>query len=113
MSLPFGVYRQVPLPEVPSSYLAWALEVPKLSSGLRAALSAELQSRGLTPPPAPPTPAPPRCQRCPGAGYVLSRAVDAIGRPHVRATCQRCGRHLAFVRRDAPDAAAALKRGTA
>jgi uncharacterized protein (DUF3820 family) len=53
-SLPFGKYKGQPLAAVPSGYLHWVLETCKLSSGLRAAIAAELETRGI---------APPRCRR--------------------------------------------------
>ena len=33
----FGKYREVPLPDVPTSYLRWALANVRLSSGIRQA----------------------------------------------------------------------------
>src|SRR5688500_1934284 len=42
VALPFGKYRDVPLGQVPLSYLQWAAGNLKLSSGLRAAVGDEL-----------------------------------------------------------------------
>jgi hypothetical protein len=95
-TLPFGRHRGTPLPEVPAGYLRWLLAEAKLSSGLRTALAAELQARGVEVPPAPPRKEP-RCDRHPAAGFLCSWLVDAIGRRHVRATCATCGRRLGFV----------------
>jgi hypothetical protein len=54
VGLPFGRHKNQPLSEVPESYLRWCIETCKLSSGLRSAVAAELTSRGIEVPPAPP-----------------------------------------------------------
>ena len=38
----FGKYRSLPLLQVPSDYLAWALRTVKLSGGMRQAVAGEL-----------------------------------------------------------------------
>jgi hypothetical protein len=49
MTLYFGRHRGQALDAVPSSYLTWVLETKiKLSSGLKSAVLAELQSRGIS-----------------------------------------------------------------
>jgi hypothetical protein len=95
--LPFGEHKGVPLPDVPASYLQWALRECKLSSGLRAALAAELTRRGIEPPPQPPPPPAPTCQRCPGAGTLARWQEDRNGARRIRAECSRCRRWLGFL----------------
>jgi hypothetical protein len=45
--LPFGRHRGEPLSSVPTDYLAWLARTVPLSSGLRGAVAAELQRRGV------------------------------------------------------------------
>jgi hypothetical protein len=91
-SLPFGRHKGTPLPDTPTDYLRWLLRTCKLSTGLRAAVAAELQARGIeTPPPAPPRPLG-TCHAHPQAGVVCRWFEDAIGRRRISAHCRRCGR---------------------
>src|SRR5262249_42066256 len=96
-TLPFGRHRGVPLPDVPSSYLSWALRECKLSGRLRGALVAELQRRGVTPPPPPPPRTLPSCRRCPGVAPLLHWLQDSLGRRRIKASCGRCHRSLGFM----------------
>jgi hypothetical protein len=50
LTMPFGRHKGTPLADVPESYLGWPLPGCKLSSGLRAAVAAELERRGVRPP---------------------------------------------------------------
>jgi uncharacterized protein (DUF3820 family) len=100
--LPFGKYKHRPLTEVPDGYLLWALAECKLSSGLRAALAGELESRGLAPPAAPPPRPVPGCPRCPGAGFRCEWFQDSISRWHIKLSCACCGRSLGFAPRVPP-----------
>lgn len=94
-TLPFGAHKGRPLPDVPADYLRWALAECKLSSGLYAAVAAELARRGLPVPPPPPPKPPPACACCGPAGKVRYRwSADRLGRPHIRAECRRCRRFL-------------------
>jgi hypothetical protein len=97
VTLPFGKHRNCPLSEVPSHYLTWLASTCRLSSGLKAAVHAELRERGE------PVPAGPHrehtvpvCRRCPGAGFRCCWRIDAMGRRTIRASCQCCDRHLSF-----------------
>jgi hypothetical protein len=96
-TLPFGRYRGVALGNVPSEYLRWALANLKLSSGLRAALAAELTSRGVTPPPPPPPRPLPACPRCPAGTALAHWQDDTLGRRRIKVSCWRCGRGLGFL----------------
>jgi hypothetical protein len=50
-TLPFGRHGGLTLDEVPTDCLIWFLgNVEKISSGLRAAITAELKLRGVVPP---------------------------------------------------------------
>jgi hypothetical protein len=94
-TLPFGRHKGQPLPSVPMDYLRWLAENAKLSSGLRTAVVAELQSRGVqakeqTPPP------PPRCWRCKDRTEVsYSWHEDSLGRRRIKRVCA-CGSSLGF-----------------
>jgi hypothetical protein len=92
----FGKHKDKPLSEVPSDYLDWALRTCKLSTGTRAAVIAELQSRGVTTPAAPPPPRAVRpCPTCgPGAPVLFAWREDSLGRKRVCADCGRCGRWI-------------------
>lgn len=98
--LPFGRHKGRPPAEVPTSYLNWLIRTVKLSSGLRAAVAAELQSRGSSVPPAP-APAPPRdCRTCPGAEILCLWGEARNGRRFIWGECSRCRRsvgHLPLV----------------
>lgn len=93
VAFPFGKYKSVPLPNVPTSYLRWAAENLKLSAGLRHAVEVELGKRGVIVPPAPPRP-PKRCPQCPGAPVLLYWYVVKGGRRTIRADCSRCNQWL-------------------
>jgi hypothetical protein len=61
--LPFGQHKDVPLDDIPRSYLSGLMRQAKLAGGLRAAVADERCRRGIEPPPAP-APLPlPRCWR--------------------------------------------------
>jgi hypothetical protein len=94
-ALPFGRHRGQPLSAVPSSYLAWLLREVKLSSGLRAAVAAELAGRGIGVPPPPPF-VPAACRRCGPAGHSFRWAQDRRGGRRVRVQCGRCHAYLGF-----------------
>jgi hypothetical protein len=94
-TLPFGRHKGRAIGEVPSGYLQWLLRECKLSSGLRAAVAAELQARGVAVPDVPPpqfTVGP--CRVCGPVGYSCGWLEDSLGRRRVRAECVRCGRCL-------------------
>jgi hypothetical protein len=98
--LPFGRHKGQPPASVPTDYLEWLLRTCKLSSGLRAAVRAELVRRGVNPsqlPPEPPAKAPPSCRRCRGREPSLSWQELGGGRRAIRANCQWCGRFVTFV----------------
>lgn len=96
MVMPFGKWKDRPLCEVDAGYLRWALATVKLSSGLRAALGAELARRGIAPPQVPAPPPPPECPACgPGPlSYAWTEFRD--GRRQVRRSCRRCSRLMGF-----------------
>jgi hypothetical protein len=99
-AIPFGAHKGRPLSDVPGSYLTWLARTCKLSTGLRAAVGAELARRGVAAPP-PPAPKPePVC--CPGAGLNYEWAEDRLGRRQVRRTCRRCNRPLGYAPRVPP-----------
>jgi uncharacterized protein (DUF3820 family) len=91
ITLPFGKWKDTPLADVPADYLAWALRECKLSSGLAAALRAELSARGLDAPAAPaPKPVPP-CGRCGATTLTHHWQEDRLGRKRIRRACGSCG----------------------
>jgi hypothetical protein len=93
--LPFGKHKNVPLSAVPTDYLRWALATVKLSSGLAAAVVAELHSRNVDVKPPAPNP-PPKCPRCKEQTAIsYSWHEDSAGRRRIKRTC-RCGRDLGF-----------------
>jgi hypothetical protein len=94
-TLPFGRHAGQALATVPLSYLTWAMERAKLSSGLRSALEHELARRGVRVSPRPPRPLRP-CPRHPDAGHSLAWQADRLARRRIRATCGACGRFLDF-----------------
>jgi hypothetical protein len=110
VSLPFGRHRGWPLGEVPTDYLLWLLRTCKLSTGLQAAVRAELLSRPNCPPQLDPEPGPGpvRCRRCGGTDLRLywQQLAGAGGRA-IRADCRRCRRFVAFVPQTAANVAAA------
>lgn len=95
-SIPFGRHKDKPLAEVPSSYLAWALANVKLSTGLRAALSGELDRRGVAAPPPPPPPPPPTCHQCGGVDILYHWMQLVTGARRIKRLCRRCCRSLGF-----------------
>jgi hypothetical protein len=101
-SIPFGKHKDRPLSTVPTDYLQWAVRSLKLSSGLRAALSAELACRGVEVPPAPPLRPLPACQRCPGVRPLLSWLQDSLGRDRIKIECARCHQSLGFAPQVSP-----------
>jgi hypothetical protein len=95
VTLPTGRHQHQPLSTVPTSYLLWALRDMRLSSGVRSAVRAQLQARGVRLPPEPP----PRAVRCPGCGggdlrvrWQAHRAGQAL-----RGECRRCGRFCGWL----------------
>src|SRR5262245_27206176 len=92
VTLPFGRHRGKRPAEVPTAYLAWLLANVKLSTGVRAAVRAELWSRADRPAELPPDPPPsaPRCQRCGAREARLYWQQTADGNRRVRAECRRC-----------------------
>jgi len=89
----FGKHKGVPLPEVDTGYLQWALRTVKLSSGIRQAVAAELERRGATvPPPAVNENACWRgpCGRC-GGSVRYEWQEFSNGTKQIRATCRACG----------------------
>jgi uncharacterized protein (DUF3820 family) len=101
-ALPFGKYQGQPLGGVPVSYLHWLLKSCKLSTGLRTAVTAELERRGLAPPPPPPATAP-ACPRCGPVGKVAYRWMqDSLGRRQIRRTCRACGKPMGFAPQTSP-----------
>lgn len=96
----FGKHRERPLPDVPTSYLAWALRECKLSTGLRTAVRAELLSRPDCPAalPAQPRPQEVRCHRCGGAELVVYwHQLQGQGGRRIRASCAACHGYIQFL----------------
>jgi hypothetical protein len=93
------MYKGCLLWQVPKDYLAWLLRTCKLSSGLRAAVRAELLHRGADssglPPELPPA-SEPTCPRCGCRGMAYAWFEDRLKRRQVRRSCGRCGKHLGF-----------------
>jgi hypothetical protein len=100
--LPFGQYRGSPPRAAPTGYLRWLLRTCRLSSGLRAAIRAELESRpggtvGL-PPEAELKRAPLSCRFCGLQRFLVTWHEHAGGQQRVlRADCAVCGRFVAFL----------------
>jgi hypothetical protein len=96
--MPFGLYRDRPLAEIPVGYLRWL--TPRVKPGpVRRALAAELRRRGVEVPPEPVPPEP----TCPGCGSTAMRYRwhgDTVGRQHVKRFCAGCGRSLGFAPTD-------------
>lgn len=94
----FGIYKGRPLAEVDSGYLAWALRTDKvkLSSGVRAAVVAELERRGVASPPPPPPPPPPTCHQCGGVDILYGWMQLVTGVRRIKRLCRSCGRSLGF-----------------
>src|SRR5688572_4526888 len=94
--MPFGRHRGQPIAEIPSAYLHWLITGPvKLSTGLRAAVAAELSRRGASVPERQERPVPtPTCRRCPAAAYCVLWRQDRLGRKSLRAECCRCHQFL-------------------
>lgn len=92
----FGRHQGKPLGEIDLGYLQWALRECKLSSGLQAALTAEVERRGGTAPPTPPPSVAPTCRRCVmvGGGVRLSWLQQRNGTRAIRRTCDVCGASL-------------------
>jgi hypothetical protein len=112
-ALPFGRHKGVPLPDVPASYLQWALRECQLSAGLRAALAAELARRSIEAPPMPP-PAPPRtCRRCPGTRVLALWQETRDGGRRIRGECSRCRCFVAFLPEVEPYLSEANRRASA
>jgi hypothetical protein len=99
-TLPFGKHRGKPPGDVPVDYLLWLVRTCKLSSGLRAAIRADLLAREVDEDQLPPEPQAqaPCCRRCghaalrlawqPLAGTESSRVI--------RADCRACGAFVYF-----------------
>jgi uncharacterized protein (DUF3820 family) len=92
--MPFGKHTGQEPSRVPSDYLRWFLRTFKLGSGFRAALAAELASRGIAAPdpPAIAPDMPRRCSRC-GSNDPprLTWHQQRDARRAIRRTCGRCG----------------------
>jgi hypothetical protein len=99
-TLPFGRHKGSPLPAVPTPYLSWAYRTVKLSSGLRAAVRAELESRDDCPADLPEETAqkPHPCRRCGGVELRLTwqQLANTVSRV-IRGDCRRCGQFVLFV----------------
>jgi hypothetical protein len=95
ISLPFGSHAGLPLRFHGTDYLVWVLGAPglKLSTGLRAAIRTELQSRRDCPKKLPPDPQPKPlvCPRCGWRKVKLEWRDQAGGRRAIRADCWQCG----------------------
>src|SRR5262249_42894717 len=108
---PFGKYSGQPPSAIQADYLLWMLKTCKLSSGLRAAVRAELLARAPPEPPLPPDPAPappPACPRCGGGDLRRYWQRHAGGRRRaIRADCRRCGCYVCFLPQTAENVAAA------
>jgi hypothetical protein len=91
-TLYFGQHKGKPLPQVPTGYLRWALATVTLSTGLRAAVRAELLSRGADPAtlPADPPPKDVRCRACGERAFFVYWQEARSGRI-IRADCVLCG----------------------
>jgi hypothetical protein len=96
--IPFGRHRGLALRSVPTSYLDWFFRTCKLSTGLRAAIRAELLTRpdgsGYLPPE--PVGPPLKCGRCGSRDVRLRWQQAANGEMRIRAECRRCRRFVAF-----------------
>jgi hypothetical protein len=94
--MPFGKHKGKALADIPSSYLGWLLRECRLSTGVRSAVAAELESRGGKAP-APPSPKPePDCRPC-GAGpeaISYSWLQTRNGGRQISRRCSRCGEWL-------------------
>jgi hypothetical protein len=77
--------------------LKWVLREWDLSGGTRAAVTNELQSRGVELPPAPPPYQLPPCQRCGGSDVVAQWQQDKTGERRIRAECTSCHGFLRFL----------------
>ena len=95
-TLPFGKHAGQPLDTVPTPYLDWLAREARLSSGLRAAVAAELRARGSTPPPPARLRAgcPVRCTRCGSTELRHSWHEYRNGQRQIRRACGRCGTWL-------------------
>lgn len=92
----FGKHKGQPLSQIPADYLAWVLREVKLSSGLRAAVVADLQRRGAPVPDQPP-PRPEPCRRCGADGWPRCTWLQMRdGRKQITADCAKCGARIFF-----------------
>jgi hypothetical protein len=98
--LPFGRWKGRALGEVDVSYLQWVAHEVKLSTGIRAAVEAELQRRGVAVPEGPPPAPPPSC--CGSSELRYTWHQFSNGTMQVRRSCPRCGRSLGFAPRQSP-----------
>jgi hypothetical protein len=109
--IPFGKHAGKSPADVPADYLVWMLRNCKLSTGLRAAIRADLIRRSVDssklPPEQEPAP-PPRCRRCGGMEMRLYwQELAGKGARTIRADCKRCGRFTTFVPQTAANVAQA------
>ena len=77
--MPWGKHRDIPIKQIESSYLVWALENANLQPSLAQAITAELRSR-FGPPPPPSWRSP-----CPDpvlAGAVITAGLHILARRH-------------------------------
>jgi hypothetical protein len=95
-TLPFGRFKGAALTAVDSGYLRWLVRETKLSSGLQAAVVAELARRGEQAPPGPPPKPEPRCPQHPAAPLRHRWTEFRDGRKQIRRTCSACGHWMGF-----------------
>jgi hypothetical protein len=112
--LPFGKHKGVPLCQVPTSYLQWLAGTVRLSSGLSAAVRAELEWRNV------PAPAPRPAGRSRAAARRTRRDTrrsrahwlcQRDGRKAIRGECAVCGRWVGTLP-DTPENRALADAGT-
>jgi hypothetical protein len=98
--MPFGKHVGKPVSAVTDTgYLDWFLRLPKLSSGLRRAIRAELIFRGEDPSQLPPDPPfkPVVCRHCDNRDLCITWHEQSHGNRVIRADCDRCGRFVGFL----------------
>jgi hypothetical protein len=97
-TLPFGKYKGWEPIEAPTDYLQWMIKTCKLSTGLKAAIRAELEARGVSLPTGPEVSAgAPPCKSCGNKIALVEWQTLADKRRMIRATCCRCGGFMGFL----------------